>query len=195
MMKAMAKLMTKPAEAAYPRLRADFFRLDDQTFAGYIVDEGELNRRFVVELILDGYPFKIARADAYASELAIENVGDACYGFAFNIPQQAIDRGSIVEVRLANSDIAIGSPIALRALGSMVHNSQAASELRWLGGLRFEGWCIGDGEYISTIVAVIDGDRVAEAKATRWANVGTGGTPGLRDGLTCTCLTASPMAA
>ena len=167
--------MTEPAEAVRSTLRTDFFRLDDQTFAGYIVDEGELNRRFVVELMLDGYPYKIARADAYASELAIESVGDACYGFAFNVPQQAINRGSIVEARLANSDIAVGSPISLKALTSGARNLQPASELRWLGGLRFEGWSIGDGEDTPTIAAIIDGERVAEAKATRWANVGNAG--------------------
>ena len=58
MMKAKTKSMAEPAETARPKLRTDFFRLDDQTFAGYVVDEDDLNRRFVVEFMLDGYPYQ-----------------------------------------------------------------------------------------------------------------------------------------
>jgi len=168
----MNKPIANPADVAHPKLRTDFFRLDDQTFAGYIVDQRDLTRRFVVEFMLDGYPVKVARADAYSTELAIENLGDACYGFAFNIPQQAILHGSIVEARLANTGVTVGHPIFLKEPSNGARNYQSASELHWLGGLRFEGWCIDDGEHIPTVTAIIDGERVADAKATRWANVG-----------------------
>ena len=126
----------------------------------------------MVELFVDGYPFKIARADAYANELAIEGLGDGCYGFSFSIPEQVIDQSSIVEVRLANSDIAVGCPLFFKTSVTAAYHLPAASELRWLGGLRFEGWCVGDSKTIPIVAAIVDGERVAEAKANRWANVG-----------------------
>lgn len=166
----MNKPMAKPIDVAHSTLRTDFFRLDDQTFAGYIVDEHDLTQRFIVEFILDGLPIKVARADAYFDALA--NLGDACYGFTFNITQQTIDQGSIVEVRLANTSVAVGRPIILKKSGDGARHLRPASELRWLGGLRFEGWCVDDREHIPTVTAIVDGERVVDAKATRWANVG-----------------------
>jgi len=161
----------KAAAGRTQQLRSDFFRLDHDTFAGHVADESDLDRRFVVELLLDGYPYKIARADAYASELYIENVGDGCYGFVFTLPELAIEQSSVVEVRLANTLFPIGHPIFLDQADSSLKRSPA-NELRWLGGLRFEGWCVCAQDEIPTVAAVIDGERVAEAKAIHWANVG-----------------------
>jgi len=158
-----------------PALRTDFFRLEQYLFAGYVVDENDLNRRFVVELFVDGQPVKVVRADAYTSELAIESIGDACYGFAFSLHEQAVDHGSVVEARLANSDIAVGTPIALKAREGAERASPPGDEIRWLGGLRFDGWCIGDREEAPTVAAIVDGERVAEARASRWANIGNPG--------------------
>jgi GT2 family glycosyltransferase len=153
------------------QLRSDFFRLDRESFAGYVADKTDLDRRFVVELWLDGYPFKIARADAYSSELYIENIGDGCYGFVFTIPEQAIDQAAVVEVRLANTRIPIGQPIEL-AQADIGAKTNSADELRWLGGLRFEGWCVCAGDEAPVIAAVIDGETVAETRAIHWAHVG-----------------------
>jgi GT2 family glycosyltransferase len=165
--------ITKPTDAIRPKLRADFFRLDDHIFAGYIVDERDLTRRFVVEFMLDGHPIKITRADAYSDQLAIENLGDACYGFAFNISRQAIDQGSIVEAKLANISVTVGHPIFLKEPLDRNRHFTPANGLRWVGGLRFEGWSADDSELIPIVTAIIDGERVADAKATRWANVGS----------------------
>ena len=164
-----------PNRARHPReaLRTAFFRVDDLTFAGYVVDESDLGRRFVVELLLDGTPFRIARADASADELVIEGVGDGCYGFAFRLSQSVVDLASIIEIRIANSDIAVGAPIPLSARRADGSRLQAANNLTWIGGLRFEGWCAGDADGTPIVTAVIDGERVAEASATHWANVGT----------------------
>ena len=141
----MKESMAKPAEIKRPRLRTDFFRVDDQVFAGYIVDENDLNRRFAVELIVDGYPLKVARADAYANELAIESLGDACYGFEFYLPGNAISQASVIEARVANLDIAVGLPIFLAAPDDQTHAPLSTNEVTWLGGLRFEGWSLSNG--------------------------------------------------
>jgi O-antigen biosynthesis protein len=170
----MAKPITKPNKAGSSVLRTDFFCVNDQTFGGYVVDLDDLQRRFVVEMLLDGLPLRLARADAYANELAIEGLGDACYGFAFNLSQRVIDSGTIVEVRLANTDIPVGHPISIKEQQSNARQLPGTSEIRWLGGLRFDGWCSDDGADAPIVTAVIDGERIAEAKATRWANIGNG---------------------
>ena len=132
------KQRINPDTSTRQNLRSDFVRLDDQTFAGYVVDESDLHQRFVVELLVDGYPLKIARADAYANELAIEGLGDGCYGFAFKISRPSIDQGGVVEVRTANTDVPVGHPIFLAATDATARY-QPASDVRWLGGLRFDG--------------------------------------------------------
>lgn len=170
----MKKAAPKQARHAREALRSAFFRVDDLTFAGYVVDQSNLGRRFVVELLLDGHPFRIARADAYTEELSIEGLGDGCYGFAFRLSESAVELGSIVEARVANSGDVIGAPIPLTARREEHGKAQPANHLNWLGGLRFEGWCAGDGGDPPIVTAVIDGERVAEARATHWANVGTG---------------------
>jgi O-antigen biosynthesis protein len=173
----MKESTAKPAEIERPRLRSDFFRVDEQVFAGYVVDEDDIHRRFAVELIVDGYPLKVARADAYADELAIESLGDACYGFEFYLPGNAVSQASVIEARVANLDIAVGLPIFLAAPDNQTHTPLSTNEVTWLGGLRFEGWSLSNGEDIPVITAIVDGERIAEAKATRWANVGSRDVP------------------
>jgi O-antigen biosynthesis protein len=170
----MTKPIAKPSKAGNSALRTDFFCRNDQTFGGYVVDPDDLQRRFIVEMFLDGLPLRLARADAYANELAIEGLGDACYGFVFNLSQRVIDSGTIVEVRLANTDIPVGHPISMKMQQSDARRLPGTSEIRWLGGLRFDGWCSDDGADAPTVAAIIDGERIAEAKATRWANIGNG---------------------
>jgi O-antigen biosynthesis protein len=166
----------KHSEATLPRsVRTSFFRLERETFAGYVVDEADLNRRFVLELWLDGLPFRITRADVYTNELSIERIGDSCYGYAFTLPEQTINQATTVEIRIANTNIPIGYPILLNDADAHTAKRAPASDLRWLGGLRFEGWCGEESESAPTVVAVIDGERVAEAKATSWANIGKPG--------------------
>jgi GT2 family glycosyltransferase len=161
------------------KLRTDFARIGDRTFAGYVVDETELARHFVVEILVDGSPMKLTRADAYHNELAIEGVGDGHYAFAFELPERVIDQASTVEARLANTGIAVGQPISLTAPADAAADPQPSTELNWLGGLRFDGWCIADDQSVPIVTAVIDGENVTQAQATRWANVGTADSPRL----------------
>ena len=164
----------KPFERTRSKLRTDFVRIDDRTFAGYVVDEAELLRRFVVEILIDGTPQKLARADAYHNELAIEGIGDGCYAFAVDLPERVIEQATTIEARLANTAIAIGQPIILaQPAASTAANPEPTTELNWLGGLRFEGWCVAADQAIPTVTAVIDGENITQAQATRWANVGS----------------------
>src|SRR5215472_2919046 len=102
-------------EIVRQRLESDFGRLNDRIFGGYVVDKSDLLRRFVVEILVDGYPTKLARADGYHNELALEGVGDGCYAFACDLPDRVIEQANVVEARIANTTVRVGAPIVLSA--------------------------------------------------------------------------------
>lgn len=171
----MAERKKKNLAGASPKLRTRFVSASETSFEGYAVDEADLTRRFVIELLVDGYPFRLTRADAYVDELARAGTGDGCYGFSFVIPQWVLGDGSVVEARLANDGAVIGSPIALDAPASETADPRESGTVQGLGGLRFEGWCGADQDAIPTITAMIDGEPVAQAQAARWTHVGSAG--------------------
>jgi len=152
-------------------LRTAFFRVEEGGFAGHVVDEADLSRRFVVELILDGVPIKLARADAYVDDLAA--VGDGCYGFYFSLPASTLADGFVVEARLANVGTAVDKPILLASSSETRSDPRGSGAVSWLGGLRFDGWCLAEEEKVPIVTAVIDGEKVAEAHAARWTHIGT----------------------
>ena len=157
------------------KLRSEFHRVEDTGFAGYVVDEADPTRRFVVEFILDGWPVKLARADAHVGELAREGLGDGCYGFSFSLPVASLESGIVAEARLANTGAPVGRPIALGAASDRAEDRRETGDVQWVGGLRFEGWCQPKGERMPTITALIDGQPVAQVQASRWTQTNVPG--------------------
>src|SRR4051794_1817598 len=78
-------LSQKSPMAKVPVLRGAFARITEEGFDGYVYDESDLGRRFVVELLLDGVPLKLARANVYSRQPAQQRIGDARYGFSFMV--------------------------------------------------------------------------------------------------------------
>jgi GT2 family glycosyltransferase len=169
----MTKRGTRTAARKPARLRTAFYRVEEGGFAGHVVDEADLGRRFVVELMLDGIPIKLARADAYVPDLATEAVGDGCYGFYFSLPPSTLADGVVVEARLANVGTAVDNPIVLASPSETRSDPRASGAVSWLGGLRFEGWCAAKPEQAPVVTAIIDGETVAKAHAGRWTHIGT----------------------
>jgi GT2 family glycosyltransferase len=170
----MTKRERPPARAA---LRSAFYRIGNDTFGGHVIDECDLTQRFVVELFVDGLPYKLARADTYIHELSVAAVGDGCYGFTFSLPEHVLDDAYIAEARLANVGTPLASPILLRDANVTMPDPRGPGSVRWLGGLRFEGWCQCDSPQGLRVTAVIGGENVAQTSATRWMNVGTADEP------------------
>ena len=152
--------------------RTAFFQVTEGGFAGYAVDPDDPARRYVIDLLLDGLPLKVARADAFVAELARDGVGDACYGFAFTLPPTALADGAMAEARVANQGTPVGSPIALGGGARDSADPRPSGAVRWLGGLRFSGWCRATAATRVIVTAVIDGERVVRAEASSWVNVG-----------------------
>src|SRR5437870_3648174 len=88
--------------ATQDRLRTSLSRSGERTFQGFALDEADPSRRLTIEILLDGYPFKVIRADSYAHELATAGLGDGCYGFCFSLPDSVLHAGRTVEARVAN---------------------------------------------------------------------------------------------
>jgi GT2 family glycosyltransferase len=168
------KRATKRDKTAFTdaTLKCAFLQIGTDGFAGYAYDESDLNRRFAVELLLDGIPVKLARANGFVRELARKNVADGCYGFTFALSNGALATGAVVEARLANNGVPLAAPIILN-MPAAAAGWPESGEVHWLGGLRYNGWCNADGDRIPTVTAVIDGETVARTQATLWSHQGS----------------------
>jgi GT2 family glycosyltransferase len=158
--------------ARHPRagLRSAFFRSDERRFSGFVFDTADAGRKFAVEILIDGYPVRVIRADADMHHLMTEGVGDGCHGFSCTLDEALVRNSSVVEVRLANLGIAVGEPVDLTQPSKEAPQTSAQGALRWLGGLRFSGWI--DRE-LTTANVLVDGLPVTRVRASTWSHVGT----------------------
>ncbi|HYA60034.1 MAG TPA: glycosyltransferase, partial [Burkholderiaceae bacterium] len=153
-------------------MRSAFYRTGERGFAGYVFDPDEPSRKFSVEMLIDGFPFRVIRADALVHTLIQEQIGDGCYGFSCALPTAAVNDKAVVEARLANLGTAVGTPITVTLATDQAPHPLGPGSLRWLGGLRFSGWIAGRDESAAANVHV-DGTLIARVRATAWTHVGT----------------------
>ncbi|WP_237481357.1 methyltransferase domain-containing protein [Lichenibacterium dinghuense] len=145
------------------------FQLDGSELHGHAYDAGDLARRLVVEVLVDGWPVDLARADAFSSEAA--TVGDGCYGFGFELPDGILDQGGEVEVRVANTGEPIGGVSSLPDRGFA--GARASGQVTWAGGLRLTGWvAAAAANDLADVTFMIDRRRVAETRAQGFVLVG-----------------------
>ncbi|MBB4198331.1 hypothetical protein CCR94_22745 [Rhodoblastus sphagnicola] len=151
-------------------IKAALILLSDDRVGGYAFDAGIPHRRLAVDLLVDGRPAGLARADLYDSGLAREQQGDGCHGFAFALPAGALAQARRLELRLANGDDALAcldAPFVAAQQGGL------EGEARWLGGLRLNGW-FGAGVAEGRVRALVEGQVVAEAPASSWVHIDDG---------------------
>lgn len=167
-MKPARKRQAQAGATASQGPRTAFYRSGERRFSGYVFDPGDPARRFTVEILVDGYPVRVVRADAFVQDLAGEPAGDGCYGFSCSLPDAAMNDSAVVEARLANVCTAVGRPIALVSDTAPLIERGA---LRWLGGLRFWGWLAGYDEPATANIHV-DGTLVTRVRPAAWSHVG-----------------------
>jgi GT2 family glycosyltransferase len=155
-------------------IESAFFQIGTDGFAGYAYDTSDPNRRFAIELLLDGIPVKLVRANGFVQELARKRVGDGCYGFTFALSNGALTSGAVAEARIANDGLPLAAPVILNASVATAARWPESGEVQWLGGLRYNGWCNADGNRVPIITAVIDGETVARTQANLWSHQGSG---------------------
>ena len=152
-------------------LRTSFIRCDERHFSGFVVDTQDPTRKFTVEILIDGIPFRVLRADGLVCELVAEQIGDGCYGFTCSLPGTALTESSLIEARLANVGTSVGTPIVLAAPTAKDFSPSEPATLRWLGGLRFSGWIVGFDETAMANVHV-DGTPVMRVRPSTWSYIG-----------------------
>ncbi|WP_043159040.1 glycosyltransferase family 2 protein [Bradyrhizobium sp. Ai1a-2] len=160
--------VTRTASVARPKLISRLALARDSTVSGFVFDPEAPERRFTVDILLDGLVSRTTYADSLVPELSQQGLDGAC-GFAVTLAPDLLRTASILEARLANLGNPIGQPIDLENHGALV-DLRPTSELRWLGGLHFEGWI--DSEIAATLEAIVDGETVAQVRATAWTHIG-----------------------
>lgn len=169
----MSRQPKTPKVERVPRLRASFAWVGERRFAGYVVDPAEPARRFVVELLVDGLPLKVARADEHVHALAAQQVGDGCYGFSFSVGDGTLSDARVVEARLANLGTPVGAPIALNGPARDGADPSGPGAVRWLTGLRFSGW-MAEADSGTAADVLVDGELVMDVRASGWTHLGNG---------------------
>src|SRR5580698_3123453 len=155
------------------KLRTSFSRAGERRFSGYVVDPADLDRRFTIEITVDGYVVRVVRADTYVHELAQQSLGDGFYGFSVSLDSRVMDGSSVVQARLANIGTSVGPAIALERPAPLADSSEGPGAVRWLGGLRFSGWVSADQDPTAMNV-LIDGILVDRIRINGWSHVGSG---------------------
>jgi GT2 family glycosyltransferase len=160
--------VARTAPVAKPKLISRFALAHDGTVSGFVFDPEAPERRFTVDILLDGLVLRTAYADALVPELLQQGL-DGTHGFAVTLKPDVLRAASVLEARLANLGSPIGRPIDLDSEGAPV-DLRPSCELRWLGGLNFEGWI--DSDIAVTLEAIVDGETVAQVRATAWTHIG-----------------------
>ncbi|MFG1424085.1 hypothetical protein [Roseixanthobacter liquoris] len=149
-------------------VRAAFGASGETGFSGFVVDPEHLGRRHVIELLVDGVPIQVTRADLFHPVLAEAGIGDGCYGFQFLVPAPVHASATRFEARLANVEEVLPLTEPVEPAGEA-----ARGQVEWLGNRRFRGWvrqpASGEDAATPRILVAVDGDTVMDAPADRWS--------------------------
>ena len=148
-----------------------FYRSSEREFSGFVMDSTNPHRKFTIEILVDGHPVRVVRADALIPALVETQDNDGCYGFFCSLDAAALNDSAIVEARLANLGASVGTPIVITQQPGSRHDMSAQETVRWLGGLRFSGW-IADRKTCSFGSVFVDGSLVMRIRASTWCHIG-----------------------
>ncbi|WP_439924302.1 glycosyltransferase family 2 protein [Nitrobacter sp. JJSN] len=154
---------------AKPKLVSWLALDNDGTVSGFVFDPETPERRFTVDILVDGLVLKTAYADAFAPEGSQQNQNKTC-GFAVTVDPDLLRAARLLSARLANLGTPVGHPIDLESDSACPVDLRPSSKLRWLGGLHFQGWI--DSEAAVTLEAIVDGESVAQVRASAWTHIG-----------------------
>ena len=161
----------RPSGAEYASLQTQFSRYDRTTFSGFVYDRADPTRRYAVELLVDGEPYMSSLCDEFVTELADAGIGDGRFGFTFNVQDEVSSNAAIIEARLANIGSPVGAPIRCDAAAPEAQWHRIG-DIKWAGGLRFEGWLSQD---VDEDIEILIAQRpVMTVKPTGWTNVARG---------------------
>jgi hypothetical protein len=155
-------------------LQTAFYRCGERNFSGFVLDHGNLSRRFAVDILVDGHSVQVIRADACVSDLVRNQTGDGCYGFSCSLHEAAVTNGAVVEARVANLGTSVGVPIALSESYKDRPLAPTPRTVRWLGGLRFSGTMAAQQQPIANVL--VDGALITRIRPSAWSHVASSHT-------------------
>ena len=162
-------IRSRKARIARPKLVSRLALGGDGTVSGFVFDPEAPEHRFTIDILLDGLVLKTVRADAFTPECPEPVLGNTC-GFAVSVDTDLLDAARHLSARLANLETPVGQSIDLENDTAFRADLRPTCKLRWLGGLHFQGWI--DSEATVTLEAIVDGESVAQVRATAWTHIG-----------------------
>ena len=166
----MARVIQARTEPiAKPKLVSQLALNHDGTVSGFVFDPEAPERRFTVDILLDGLVLKTTYADVFVPELSEQDQNSSC-GFAVTLEPDLLRAATLLAARLANVGTPVGHPIDLENDNAASVDPRPTCKLRWLGGLHFQGWI--DSEVVVTLEAIVNGESTAQVRATAWTHIG-----------------------
>jgi O-antigen biosynthesis protein len=160
----------QPAERS-EGVSSAFRRVDETTFWGYVYWGDTPDVRFVVEILLDGEPVALLRAEQFDRSLREQGYGDGCHAFTFVARKHQLSGSRVLQARLANLGNPVGPPIDL-AMTVSEPRPQRTGSVEWIGGLRLIGTVYSRaGAVHAPSIQVFENDVVVtEVRPRRWSS-------------------------
>lgn len=150
---------------------------DHRTVAGYAIDTAHHDRHLVVEILADGQPFAVVRADRFCPALLKDGATSEAtnHGFVAVLPERLLATTDKISARLANLKTAVGKPINLRRTPPVDPQLAAAGAIDGVQGLVLTGWVKSAPGAAMLIRAHAAGEEVAATIARTWSSRTIGG--------------------
>ena len=124
----IGRLQISEQEALTATSGCDLFA--DGRLVGFIFDPAYLERRFTVDILLDGLVVATTYADKFVSKLFEQGIGDGGYGFVVDLAPDLLATSRTLQARLANLGTPIGKPLDLAEINRNMASTRLAAELR-----------------------------------------------------------------
>ncbi len=149
----------------------------DSVLRGYAVDRDDLTRRVAVEILLDGAPTALVRADRGMAFDGLADAGDGCHGFAVPFDPALLDATCRITAQVANRDEVIASIDIERDATHPPAPRPPRGMVRREGGMRLTGHVARerDGDPVPWVKVLVDGVEVARSACRGWIELDGGG--------------------
>lgn len=150
--------------------------VDHRTVAGFAYDPDRPERRLVVEILADGVAIAAVIADAFSPALQRDRPDDPRHGFVHTLADRLVPVTRMISARIANLDIAVGTPIDLDAVPNADPAQASAGMVETVEAGTIGGWVVAaSGVAAVAVEAHAAGELVATTIARTFASRPIGG--------------------
>lgn len=144
-----------------PKYTGEFEGIFRGVAIGWVVNMADPNIKVVIEVLCDGYAIAIDRAEiartdlAEALKAASGTDRDCTFGYEISVPVHALNAGSSVSIRVANTDVVFAPKEKPQAKSK---KQRVAGEVHANGGLLLTGWVYPREYRVSPVTLTIEED-------------------------------------